>query len=118
MLSRIGLGGLRPGRQGGGDAGLEVGDPAGRRALRRIRGLDVGHRAAALPPRAARLPEVLDRGVGVRYLLPAARPEAELAVDAEQDSRIRCDRVRDVADGLLRHELSDLPVPAAPEYDH
>ena len=80
--------------------------------------LDVRHRAAALPPRTARLPEVPDRGVGVRHLLPVARPEAELAVDAEQDSRAGRDRIGDVADDLLGHGLSDLPVPAAPEHDH
>src|SRR6185437_16467165 len=99
------------------DTGLEVGDPAGRRALRRVRGLDMHHRAPAPPPRAAGLPEVLDRGVSVRHLLPAARPEAELAVDAEQDGRPRSDWIGDVADDFLRHEVSDLPVPAAPEHD-
>src|SRR6266496_4148839 len=54
----------------------------------------------------------------MRYLLPAARPEAELAVDAEQDRRAGRDRIGDVAGDLLGHELSDLRVPAAAEHDH
>ena len=42
----------------------------------------------------------------------------EMAVDAEQDSRARRDGIGDVADDLIGHGLSDLPVPAAPEHDN
>src|ERR1035438_3960330 len=41
-----------------------------------------------------------------------------MAVDAEQDSRARRDGIGDVADDLIGHGLSDLPVPAAPEHDN
>src|ERR1035438_99838 len=41
-----------------------------------------------------------------------------MAVDAEQDSRARRDGIGDVADDLIGHGLSDLPVPAAPEHNN